>query len=51
MDTICANNIRVAEDSKLFRVLNTIQAATVNASEYVVYADHSDYCIGLFDNG
>ena len=51
MGTISTSNLKVAENSKLFAVLNAIQAASTNESSYIAYVDHSDYCIGLFDNG
>lgn len=51
MSTISVSNLKVSESSKLFAVLNSIQAASTNESSYIVYADHSDYCVGFFDNG
>lgn len=51
METICVSKIDAPQNSKLFEVLTAIRIASENASEYTVYADHSDYCIGLFDNG
>jgi hypothetical protein len=47
------NKIDAVNNLKLSSLVEFVKTSLrmQSESEYTVYADHSDYCIGLFDNG
>lgn len=51
--TLLVENIDTSGNEKLAYLMERVKTmgSLQSSSEYVVYADHSDYCVGFFDNG
>lgn len=53
MPTMTIDKINTFDNVKLENVMNKIRTfqRKQKDSNYIAYIDHSDYCIGFFDNG